>query len=222
VEPEQQGWYTDPWGRHEARWISQGVPSKLVRDGGLESYDDPPDAPPTQAWVPINPSPGLVTAADILRADAAEAGWTPTLAELSRKENSAALTAQAHPWFIARNWVRSSVAEPISATAASMSPARRAALIGGGVVATLILLISTYLWVVEVIAMLTPPPPIWGGALMGSVFVLAAPVGTYLIWRSDRRADMPIARRLQRAEVVSGLLGLLMCLVFVGSHLPTP
>lgn len=53
VESEQEGWYTDPWGRHEARWISQGVPTRLVRDGKIESYDDPPDAPPSRAWARI-------------------------------------------------------------------------------------------------------------------------------------------------------------------------
>ena len=40
--PQQEGWYTDPWGHHDAGWISEGVPTKLVRDGALESYDDPP------------------------------------------------------------------------------------------------------------------------------------------------------------------------------------
>ena len=37
VSPEQEGWYTDPWGDHDARWISDGVPTKLVRDGSFES-----------------------------------------------------------------------------------------------------------------------------------------------------------------------------------------
>jgi hypothetical protein len=54
VAPEQQGWHSDPWLRHEARWISGGIPSKLVRDGGLEAYDDPPDAPPSHGWVKID------------------------------------------------------------------------------------------------------------------------------------------------------------------------
>ena len=44
---ELEGWCTDPFGRHEARWLSQGTPTKLVRDGGVESYDDPPDEEPT-------------------------------------------------------------------------------------------------------------------------------------------------------------------------------
>jgi hypothetical protein len=41
-----EGWYTDPFGRHEARWISSGRPTPLVRDGNVESHDDPPDEVP--------------------------------------------------------------------------------------------------------------------------------------------------------------------------------
>jgi hypothetical protein len=37
-----EGWYVDPFGRHEARWFSDGSPTALVRDGGAESNDDPP------------------------------------------------------------------------------------------------------------------------------------------------------------------------------------
>ena len=44
-EASQQGWFTDPYRRHEARWLSDGKPTMLVRDQGVETYDDPPDAP---------------------------------------------------------------------------------------------------------------------------------------------------------------------------------
>ena len=38
------GWHEDPCGIHEERWVSvDGVPTKLVRDAGHESYDPPPD-----------------------------------------------------------------------------------------------------------------------------------------------------------------------------------
>jgi hypothetical protein len=37
-----QGWYRDPFGHHEARWFSDGRPTSLVRDDGIESTDDPP------------------------------------------------------------------------------------------------------------------------------------------------------------------------------------
>jgi hypothetical protein len=38
------GWHEDPFRIHEERWVSvAGEYSKLVRDGGQESYDPPPD-----------------------------------------------------------------------------------------------------------------------------------------------------------------------------------
>jgi hypothetical protein len=38
-----QGWHPDPFGVHEDRYFSAaGEPTKLVRDRGLESYDEPP------------------------------------------------------------------------------------------------------------------------------------------------------------------------------------
>jgi hypothetical protein len=37
-----QGWHSDPFGVHEARYFSAGQPTKLVRDRGTESYDEPP------------------------------------------------------------------------------------------------------------------------------------------------------------------------------------
>jgi len=42
---EEEGWYVDPYGVHEARWISAGTPTALVRDGDVESQDPPPSAP---------------------------------------------------------------------------------------------------------------------------------------------------------------------------------
>lgn len=47
-ESSEEGWYTDPYGRHEARWMSSGKPTRLVRDSGVESYDEPPTGPPTR------------------------------------------------------------------------------------------------------------------------------------------------------------------------------
>jgi len=38
-----RGWYQDPYTIHEHRYFSAGLPTKLVRDGGHESYDPPPD-----------------------------------------------------------------------------------------------------------------------------------------------------------------------------------
>ncbi|MGA2836195.1 MAG: hypothetical protein ABSF84_06320 [Acidimicrobiales bacterium] len=38
-----QNWCRDPYGVHEARWFSNGIPTALVRDGGVESQDRPPE-----------------------------------------------------------------------------------------------------------------------------------------------------------------------------------
>ena len=40
-----QGWYRDPYGIHEDRYFSDGNPTKLVRDGASEAYDEPPPDP---------------------------------------------------------------------------------------------------------------------------------------------------------------------------------
>ena len=37
-----QNWCPDPFGLHEARWFSNGIPTALVRDAGVESQDLPP------------------------------------------------------------------------------------------------------------------------------------------------------------------------------------
>ena len=60
MEPheEEEGWFTDPFGRHEARWLSFGTPTKLVRDGDVESYDEPPDEEPTSVPERIEPEWG--------------------------------------------------------------------------------------------------------------------------------------------------------------------
>jgi hypothetical protein len=38
-----EGWYTDSCGRHDARWMSTGQPTRPVRDGGVGRKDDPPN-----------------------------------------------------------------------------------------------------------------------------------------------------------------------------------
>ena len=42
----EEGWHADPFGRHEARWMSDGTPTPLVRDGEVESMEAPPDEEP--------------------------------------------------------------------------------------------------------------------------------------------------------------------------------
>ena len=49
-----EGWYQDPFGVHEHRWMSRGTSTKLVRDGGTESYDPPPDLPLPGELVPAD------------------------------------------------------------------------------------------------------------------------------------------------------------------------
>jgi hypothetical protein len=48
-----EGWYRDPYALHEDRWMSQGQPTKLVRDDGIECYDPPPDLPLPDVLVPV-------------------------------------------------------------------------------------------------------------------------------------------------------------------------
>ena len=43
-EPNHQGWYLDPFALHEARYFSDGKPTKLVRDDGVETYQEPPSS----------------------------------------------------------------------------------------------------------------------------------------------------------------------------------
>ena len=188
------------------------MPSKLVRDGKTESFDDPPDSPPIQAWVPIDPPANSLTAADTLRADALEAVTTSSLGDLNREEDSAALTARAHPWFDTRDWTPSSHGTP-------RSTFHKTALVSGGILAGLVLLLPTYLWVVQIVAALTPPPPAWAEVISGALFALAPLGGTYWVWRSDRRAKVSSTLRLQRVELAAGLLGGLGLLFFIGTHL---
>jgi hypothetical protein len=65
----QEGWFTDPFGRHEARWLSNGTPTKLVRDGETEFYDAPPAEEPSQTPERIEEEEERVEGQDLLRAD---------------------------------------------------------------------------------------------------------------------------------------------------------
>jgi putative flippase GtrA len=48
------GWQRDPYGIHEDRYFTRGEPTRLVRDGGVESYDEPPNSaePPHPRLLP--------------------------------------------------------------------------------------------------------------------------------------------------------------------------
>ena len=68
---EAEGWYVDPYGIHDARWISAGKPTELVRDGGKESKDSPPSTPYSGHLEELPESaPG--DGSDLRRADIAE------------------------------------------------------------------------------------------------------------------------------------------------------
>jgi len=41
---DAEGWYLDPFGIHQHRWFSAGLPTGLVRDEGTESRDPAPDS----------------------------------------------------------------------------------------------------------------------------------------------------------------------------------
>jgi hypothetical protein len=46
----RKGWHEDPFGIHELRYFSiDGIPSRLVRDGGVQSSDPPPEHMPIPA-----------------------------------------------------------------------------------------------------------------------------------------------------------------------------
>jgi hypothetical protein len=81
----EEGWYTDPFGLHMARWLSDGHPTKLVRDHGVESYDQIPDGPVTQTPIRLEGDPDATDGADLLRADSAEGvqAYDVTTASLS-------------------------------------------------------------------------------------------------------------------------------------------
>lgn|SRR5215469_6132360 len=71
INPLAEGWYRDPFGIHEDRWISQGLPTKVVRDGGRESYDPPPAGTlPEADLVPADQAAGReADGSDLRRAD---------------------------------------------------------------------------------------------------------------------------------------------------------
>ncbi len=66
-----EGWWTDPYANHEARWLSDGKPTKLVRDGGAVSHDEPPEGAFARAPEPVEPDPESGPA-ELRRADDAE------------------------------------------------------------------------------------------------------------------------------------------------------
>ncbi len=69
----EEGWYIDPFGKHEARWFSDGTPTSLVRDGDVES-EEPPPADPVPGVPERVPETTPQDGTDLRRADEAEKG----------------------------------------------------------------------------------------------------------------------------------------------------
>ena len=69
----EEGWFKDPFRRHEARWISDGTPTALVRDAGVESQDAPPDEPISDELERVVPEAIPGDGSGLKRADSAEA-----------------------------------------------------------------------------------------------------------------------------------------------------
>ncbi len=81
----EEGWYKDPYGQHEARWISGGTPTALVRDAGIESRGPPPDKPITVEMERVVVAP-VGGADDLKRADDAESQMFDPQAETDAAE----------------------------------------------------------------------------------------------------------------------------------------
>jgi hypothetical protein len=71
-DESMEGWFTDPYERHEARWMSQGTPTRLVRDGGVEGSDEPVEGEPFRVTPVRIEGEGPHDGSDMLRADDAE------------------------------------------------------------------------------------------------------------------------------------------------------
>jgi|GEM_PF-3428922 len=74
--PAAEGWYQDPYGRHEARWFSDGAPTALVRDGDAEAHDPPPEGSSPDDITPAELPDSARDGADLQRADEAEASYS--------------------------------------------------------------------------------------------------------------------------------------------------
>ena len=70
---EIEGWFFDPFERHQHRWFSAGTPTSLVRDDGVESQESPPEGGFAEPLVPVEGTPdGVPGGDDLRRADVAE------------------------------------------------------------------------------------------------------------------------------------------------------
>jgi hypothetical protein len=63
TDNKAQGWYGDPFLQHDARWFSDGTPTALVRDEGIDSTDPPPST-----WSATHLAPALEAEGQLLPA----------------------------------------------------------------------------------------------------------------------------------------------------------
>jgi hypothetical protein len=68
VDGSEEGWYKDPYGIHEQRWVSKGRPTSLVGDQGVEGQDEVPDRPPSRPFLPATTDESSF-GRDMVRAD---------------------------------------------------------------------------------------------------------------------------------------------------------
>jgi hypothetical protein len=87
----EEGWYSDPYDRHEQRWFSEGEPTKLVQDKGVTSYDPPPDRPPNHLPQKVETLPNFGPA-DLQHADDAERAPDLSHDEVSMRQMDAAFS----------------------------------------------------------------------------------------------------------------------------------
>lgn len=77
-----EGWCADPFGLHEARWLSGGTPTALVRDHGVESLDAVPLGIAPQACEPLHWGRKEAGGQDLLRSDHTERTGAPDFSHL--------------------------------------------------------------------------------------------------------------------------------------------
>lgn len=72
MDKNLEGWYTDPYALHDARWMSEGTPTALVRDGTTDGHDPVPDGSSTVTPVRLGDESEANDGADLRRADDVE------------------------------------------------------------------------------------------------------------------------------------------------------
>jgi hypothetical protein len=144
---ELQGWCRDPFGLHEERYFSAGGPTKLVRDGGVDSYDEPPSTTYDIAAVAASPAyvrddlylpdspPGspkrshgwaiaavaIVAVGAIVAVIALGSGSKPPASASKPAISPAAFVAQSTRYTLAKHTVRVSLTGTLSAAGESIS-----------------------------------------------------------------------------------------------------